>query len=140
MDISAIKPSERTVELVHPGTGTRLGIRVTVMSIDDERLAKLKRTFRDETNRLNSRGKSIKAEQEEANSYQLLFAATTGWEWYNPTGNEGDAGYDPDAQLTLEGSLPQYNQANFLKVAKSLPWFTKQLTGEIDEEKAFFTN
>lgn len=140
VDIATFKPSERKVEIVHPATGAPLGIRVTIMSINDDRLLKQKRTYRDEANRLASKGKHIKAEQEEANSYALLFAATTGWEWYNPTGDEGDEGYDPTATPEFNGEVPQYNERNFKAVAKELSWFTAQLTAEIDEEKAFFTN
>lgn len=139
VDIASFKPTERKVEITHPVTGAPLGIRVTVMSINDDRLLKHKRTFRDEANRLASKGKHIKAEQEEANSYALLFAATTGWEWYNPTGGEKDKGYDKEAMPDFNGAVPEYNERNFKAVAKELSWFTAQLTAEIDEEKAFFT-
>lgn len=139
-EISNIVPSERKVEIVHPGTGEPLGIRVGIMSINDERLARQKRAFRDEANRLATKGKFMKAEQEETNSHLLLFAATTGWDWYNPTGKEGDEGYDPDAMPTFHGEVPDYNQKNVVALSKEKPWFAAQLTTEIDEEKAFFTN
>lgn len=139
MDIGNIKPTERTVEIKHPGTGQPLGVRVTVMSINDDRLSRQKRAFRDEANRLASKGKYMKADQEEENSNMLLFAATTGWTWYNPTGEEGDAGYDADAMPQFNGGQPEYNQRNFFEVVRNLPWFGAQLIAEIDDEKGFFT-
>lgn len=135
VDIASFKPTERKVEIMHPATGALLGIRVTIMSINDDRLQKQKRAYRDEANRLASKGKHIRAEQEEANSYALLFTATTGWEWYNPTGDD-----NPEAMPSFNGEVPEYNERNFKAVAKELSWFTAQLTAEIDEEKAFFTN
>lgn len=140
MDLSNIKPTERKVEITNPGTGQPLGVRVTVMSIEDERLKKLKREITDESLRLSSKGKAFKSDDLERNSHRLLFAATTGWEWYNPTGKEGDDGYDADEMPDFEGEVPDYNQKNFLAIVKALPWFSEQLREEIDETKAFFTN
>lgn len=140
MDLSALKPVERSIEITNPGTGEPLGVRVTIMSIDDDRLKRQKRAIRDEANRLAAKGKSMRAEQEEENSRSLLFAATTGWEWYNPTGKEGDEGFDESAAPNFNGEVPEYNQKNFMNVIKTLPWFATQLVAEIDEERAFFTN
>jgi len=138
-DIANIKPIERKVEILHPASGQPIGLRIGIVSISDERLARQKRAFRDEVNRLSSKGKYLKAEQEEVNNHSLLFAATTGWEWYNPTGKEGDEGYDADAMPSFHGSVPDYTQKNVIAVAKELPWVQSQLVTEIDEEKSFFT-
>lgn len=130
-DISTIKPSERTVEIMHPGTGQALGVRVRVMSIEDDRLKKIKREITDERFKLESKNKSLKSDDVERNGNRLLFAATTGWEWYNPTGNEADM---PD----FHGEQPDYTQRNFMAVINELPWFADQIREEIDETKAFF--
>ena len=130
-DISTIKPTERTVEIKHPGTGSPLGIRVTVMSIEDDRLKRIKRDIADESLRLQSKNKSFKADQVEANGVRLLFGATTGWEWYAPEGEEAP---------TFEGETPEYSERNFKRVVNALPWFADQLREEIDETKAFFDN
>ena len=140
MDLSNLKPVEREVEITNPANGEPVGIRVSVMSIDDPRLKAQKRAIRNEANRAASRGKYIKAEQEEENSNALLFAATTGWTWYNPTGEEGDKNYDASKMPQFDGEVLDYNQRNFIKIVKELPWFATQLVAEIDEEKAFFTN
>jgi hypothetical protein len=140
MDIGNIKPIERTIEIAHPGTGGPLGVRVRVMSIEDERLKKIKREITDDRFKLESKNKSLKTEDVERNGNRLLFSATLGWEWYNPTGEEGDEGYDADAMPTFNGEVPDYNQKNFMAVIRELPWFADQIREEIDETKAFFNN
>lgn len=140
MDIANIKPIERTVEISNPGTGAPLGIRVRVMSIEDERLKKLKRNITDERFKLDSKGKSLKTEDVERNANMLLFTASLGWDWYNPTGKEGDDGYDADAMPSFKGEAPDFTQRNFMDVVQALPWFGDQLREEIDETKSFFVN
>ena len=140
MNLDDLKPVERTIEITHPATGVPLGVRVTLMSIDDDRLKRVKRQITDESLKLQSKGKAFKAEELERNSRTLLFTATTGWEWYNPTGNEGDHGYDADALPEFDGGQPDYNQRNFLAVVERLPWFGEQVREAIDETKAFFDN
>lgn len=139
MDIRKIKPIERTIEIKKPD-GTPMGIRVRVMSVEDERLKKLKRTFTDERFKLESKGKSLKTEDVERNGNILLFTASLGWEWYNPTGKEGDHGYDADAMPMFGDTVPEYNQRNFIEMLDELSWFGDQLREEIDDTKSFFDN
>ena len=133
MDLSTIKPSERTIEIEHPATGQPLGVRVTVVSLDDDRLKRTKRNITDESLKLQAKGKSFKVEELERNSKALLFGATTGWEWYSPTGDKKDA-------PTFEGSVPEYNQKNFYAVIDALPWFGEQIREALEDSKGFFDN
>lgn len=138
-DLATLKPTERTIEILHPSTGAPLGIRLTVMSIDDDRLKRVKRNITDEQLKLQARGKSFKADELERNAHQILFAASTGWTAYNPTGTDKDGGYDADATPTFNGKpWPDYNQRNFMEVIETLPWFADQVREAIDETKAFF--
>lgn len=138
MDISNIKPTDRTIEIRNPATHQPLGIRCRVVSIEDDRLKAVKRKISDESLRLQSKGKAFKSDELESNGLTLLFTAVLGWEWYNPTGNEGDAGYDPEAMPSFNGEVPDFNQKNFKQIATTLPWFADQIREEIDETKAFF--
>lgn len=138
MELTDIKPTERTVEIAHPATGAPIGVRVTIMSLDDDRLKRIKRNITDESLKLQSKGKAFKVEELERNSKGLLFGATTRWEWYNPTGSEGDDGYDADAQAKFNGEIPEYNQKNFYAVIDALPWFADQLREELEDAKGFF--
>lgn len=125
MDISSIKPAERLIEIVHPGTEEPLGIKVSLVSLSDERTAKVRRKIQDERIRLEMRRQFFKAEDIEENEDTLLFNAMTGWHW------EGD--------VTFEGQKPDFNVANVKKVFKHFPWFKQQIMEAVGEEKAFFT-
>lgn len=138
MDLSQIKPTERTIEIINPGTGTPIGVRVTIVSKDDEALKELKRAITDRSMHLQQRNKTFKAEEIEENFRKLLFAATKGWEWYNPTGEEGDDGYDPEAAPDFQGEVPVFNQRNFFRIIIALPFFANQINEECDDTKAFF--
>ena len=140
VDLSKIKASERTVEILHPGTGEKLGVRVPLVSIDDDRMKAVKRSITDRRLHLEQRGKHFKAEEIEENRNNLLFKAMTGWEWYNPTGNEGDEGYDADAMPDFGGEVPEFNRRNVVAVFEAMSWFRDQLDEAIGDEKAFFDN
>lgn len=140
MDISGIKPGERTVEINHPATGLPIGIRISLMSLEDDRMKRLKRQITDESLKLQAKGKAFKADELERNSNMLLFQATTGWEWYNPTGKEKEDGYDADAMPDYQGSVPPYNQKNFLAVINDASFIADQLREAIEDTKSFFDN
>lgn len=138
MDIKTLKPSERTVEIVFPGDKEPIGVRVTLMHVDDPRLKIVRRQIENEKIRLQQRGKFFKSEDEEKNLTDLIVGAMTGWEWYNPTGEVGKKGYDPDAQLKLNDEIPQFTKKNIIEVFELLPWFRMQLAEELNDGAAFF--
>ncbi len=137
-DLSTIKPAALELEIKHPGTGDRLGVRLTLISMDDQRMIKIKRGITDNKLRLDARGKHFKAEDIEDNTNRLYFGATTGWEWYNPTGNVGDDGYDADAMPEIDGEQPDFNQRNFMMVVTKLPWFAEQIGEALGNSRDFF--
>jgi len=139
MDLSNIQPSERVIEIVHPGNKSQiLGVRVCVLSINDERMKKLKRRIQDERLRLETKGKSFKSEDIDENRSTLAFHAMTSWEWYNPTGKAGDEGYDETADAKFDGGKPDFNQKNVLEVFTKLPWFREQIEEAVGDEESFF--
>jgi len=138
MDIASIKPSERMVEIVHPKTEKPIGIRVSVMSMTDERMKKIRRAIQNEKLRLDARGKNFKAEDVEANQNDLLFSAMTGWQWYNPTGEKNDKDFDADADATFHGKKPEFTKQNVIAVLTELEWIADQISAAISDEKAFF--
>ncbi len=128
-DIASIVAIDRTIEIIHPKTGEPLGIRVKVVSMDDDRLTKVKRQILDRRLYLEARGKTFKAEEIEENSVNILFAATLDWEWYKPDNGE---------QATFQGSVPDFIRRNFGDVVGKLPWFRDQLHEALGETKDFF--
>lgn len=125
-DISTIKTNARTIEILHPGDGSPLGVRVNLVSIDDEALTKIKRKITDDRLHMEARGKSFKAEQVEDNKHNILFAAINNWEWYDGT--------------TFHGDVPEFNRKNVLAVFIELPWFADQINEAVGDTKAFFDN
>lgn len=139
MELFDIKPSERVIEIVSPAADKNpIGIRVTIVHIDDDRLKKLKRSIQDERIRLETKGKFLKTETIENNLNELTYAAMTGWEWYNPTGKKGDKGFDENAALTIDGKVPPFDKKNVFQIFDKLPWFLEQVSREIGDQEAFF--
>lgn len=140
MDLATIKPSERTIEILHPATELPIGIRVSLLSIEDDRMKSIRRQITDNSLKLQAKNKAFKAEELERNQNMLMFTGTNGWEWYNPTGEEGDKGYDPDAMPDFNGEQLPYNQKNFIAMAEEFYWFADQVQEAIGDTKAFFGN
>jgi hypothetical protein len=139
MDLSTLKPGERIIEIVHPATKEPVGIRVSLVHIQDESLKKLKRQFQDERYRLESKGKHFKAENVENNLNELNFAVIKSWEWYNPTGTKGDEGFDESKHANWKGEKsPVLNKKNVFDIFETLPWFRDQIGTEMGDDEAFF--
>lgn len=142
-DIATIKTTDRTIEILHPATGEKLGIRCTIVSVDDERLTKVKRDITNRRLYLEQRGKTFKAEEIEENKSNLLFAATTDWQWYAQDAVLDDNGKvitEARDKPTFNGEAPDFNRKNFNAVIASLPWFGDQINEAVGETKAFFDN
>lgn len=138
MDIANIKTGDRTVEILNPVTDAPLGIRWTIMHTDDDRLKPIRRRIQNDRNALEAKGKWAKADEVEANKFALMFGASLGWEWYNPTGKPGDEGYDPEQAPVFHDEVPTFNQRNVIAVLKELPWIDAQLQEAFGETKDFF--
>lgn len=138
-DIGEIVAKPREIEILKPdGSDSILGVEVGLRSLDDPKLKAVKRKIQNEGNRLAAKGKSFKAEDIEDNMFEVLFTAMTHWKWYNPTGAEGDDGFDADAAPVFEDEVPDFNRRMVKKVFDKLPWFQKQVKDAVDDETAFF--
>lgn len=138
-NLADIKVGSREIEIKHPATDDNIGIRVELISLDDPAMKGIKRKLIDERSRREQRGKILKAEELEENQHMTLFAAMKGWTWYNPTGEEGDKDFDPDAMPDFNGEIPDFNRKNVYAIFDKLSWFADQVNKEIMDEKAFFT-
>ena len=139
-DIAQMIPVDRTIEIKKPRDGSLLGVRIQLGSLDDKEVEKVRKSITERNLYLQARGKTFKAEEIEQNRYNLLWAAVKGWEWYNPTGVEGDESYDPDEMPTFEGEVPTFNQKNFIAIVSKvgMKWFGDQINEELGDDKAFF--
>lgn len=123
MDISTLVLNDRVIEIKHPVDESNLGIRVILVSLDDDKTKQIRRKFINKRLELEKKGKSFKADDIEENETDLLIASMVGWEWY-------------DAEF--HGEKPVFNENNARKVLTELPWFKKQISEAVSDEKAFF--
>ena len=132
VDLANMQPSERTIEILDPGSKRPVGVRVTVVSIDDDKLTKVKRAITDKRLYLEQRGKSFKSEDIEENRNNILLASITGWEWYNPDPS------DAANHAMFNGEVPEFNRRNVANVITTLRWFGDQINEAIGETESFF--
>ena len=124
MDLANLKPVERMIDILHTSTGEKIGVSVTVLSINDEKMAAAKRRIQNKKLEIDRRGKTFKADDLEENEMELLTNAITGWNW------EGD--------VDFHGEKPAFNEKNVKAVLKELTWFKQQIMEAVGDEKAFF--
>lgn len=124
MDFSELKPTERVVDILHPKTGEETGIKIMLVSLEDDRTKRARRKIQDERLRLEARGKGFKSDDLEENSMLLLHAAITGWEW------AGDA--------LWKGEKPTFNLKMVKEILTELPWLRSQIERALEDESAFF--
>ena len=125
MDLSNIKTGERILEIVHPSTGEKVGVRVSAVSILDPKLKRIKKQILDRRLALERKNSGFKSDDIETNLSELLFAALTGWEWYGK-------------DVMFHGVKPDFNKENVFKVFSELEWFQTQVNEFINETSAFF--
>ena len=124
MDLANIKPVERIVEILHPGTGEKMGVSVQIISLKDDKLASIRRRIQNKNIEFQKRGKTLKASDIEENEMELLIGCITGWKW------------EPDADFN--GEKPAFNEKNVRNILQELSWFKQQIQEAVDDEKAFF--
>lgn len=125
MDISTLIPSERIIEIKHPKTEQPLGIRVNILSLNDDKMKQIRRRFINKRIELEKRGKSFKADDIEANELDLLINCITSWDWYGE-------------DVSFNGSKPDFNEVNVRKVLTTFSWFKDQVSEAVGDEQAFF--
>src|SRR4051812_40538254 len=84
-ELANIKPSERILEIIHPRTREPIGIKVPLLSIDDEAMKAVKKKIQNKSSILARRGKSFDADEIEANHNLICFTAMSGWDWTGVT-------------------------------------------------------
>lgn len=141
LDLSTVVPTVRVVDIKHPGTGEKIGVRVSLLPYEHEVMKQIKRRILDRRIQMEQRGKAYTSIEIEKNKHDLAFTAMTGWDWYTQ-----DAVTDKDGKVikqaidapNFHGSQPSFGQANVIAVFTELPWFYDQISEEISDGAAFF--
>jgi hypothetical protein len=128
-DLAKVKPVEVLLDIKLPGTSRSAGVTVQLMSLDDARMSKLKRSIIDRRQKLETKGKTFSAEEIDTNGAEICFASIIGWEW----------GKDEDGDdATFRGEKPEFTRANVMAVFAELPWFREQIDVKLGERESFF--
>ena len=128
-DISEIRPVERDLEIVIPGTIWKIGLTLTVMSLQDDRMVSVRRKAGDKFLARRQRNKTQTAAEIEHNQRELCIAATTGWKW-GPN-NDGE-------QATFKGDQPDFSHKALSEVLLAMPWIVPQIDEFVSDEAGFF--
>ncbi len=123
MDLSQLVPTERVIDIVHPKTGEQTGLKITLVSVEDDKLKTIKRKFLDAKLKAESKGKSLKHEEIEEFDNNMIYAAMTGRRW------SGDATYNSEK--------PECNYKNVRKVVSEVYWIKSQILEALGDETAF---
>ena len=127
MDLSSIKASASSVEILHPATAEPIGLTIGLRPSTHPAVKEVQRRFTNDT--LNARHKKITAEKLEANNLDRLVAATDSFAWGN----------GPDGKpTTWNGEALEANAANVRKVYTQAPWIKQQVDEALGDEARFF--
>lgn len=137
MDITSVKPNESILSIVHPATGKNLGIVISLLSISDPKMKKIKRQIQDRALQLQRKGKGFDSAQLDENENVLLFNAMTGWTWGTPTDDEGKE-IPGETPALFHGETPAFTKENVFKVFNELEWFRDQIDEKVSDTKSFF--
>ncbi len=122
MDITNIKATSRKVEIVHPETEERIGLRINLLPDTDPKVKKVQRAVQDK--QFAKRKLKLTAAQLEANSFEQLVAAVDGWDWY------GEADFN--------GEKPEFTEDNVRKVLEQAVFIREQLMDEFNNRESFY--
>lgn len=112
------------LSLKHPVTLEPIGIKLTVLGEDSDKIRKLKR--RQLNMRLKNQSKKLTAEELEANANEVYAAAITGWEWA-----EG---------VTLDGDRPECTPESVARFLSRFLWAKQQVDDHMADKSAFLSN
>lgn len=127
MDLLEIKPRHLSVDLIHPGTGKKLGVTIVVASAFSDEVQREHFRLRDEAVRTNFF--ELTAAERDKQSVRALAAQVVGWAW-------GDGEDGTPATLAGDGN-PPLTEENKLRLL-SVPHLRVQVEGKIRSEADFF--
>lgn len=129
-NITDIKPNTTSVDIVHPGTGAKIGLTVEMVSLDDDRVKSVTRRVTDARLKKAARGKNFTSEEIEENEINIIAAASVGWTWCED--DDGEPG-------NIDGEQPKFSNAAVRSLLKTA-WVREQLNTALGDTERFFQN
>lgn len=134
MNIGDIKPGTHTVEIINPRTSLPLGVRVVLVSLEDESMRRLKRAQQQKAMDRESKGKTLKVDDLHHDLDNMIFQAMKSWEWYDPTPESKE-----DTVPTWKGEpSPDMNLKTVREIFTVLPWFKGDVSEGLSDTENFF--
>jgi len=124
VEIDDIATVEKTYEVPHPSTDENVGIRVTLMSVNDKRMKGLKRQIQNANLQRQAKRKTIKAVEVEENEIAMASGAIVSWDWY-------DAVY--------KGEKPDCTPKTKAEILNAKSWIKDFVVEKLELESDFFT-
>ena len=115
MDLGKIVDNEQlySLELLHPDTYEPVGVTFKIRSMKSHAAKAMQRQIIDEIYELRQANKRLKAKDTVANEYRKAAACVAGWDW---------------GKNKYNGSVPEFTEANVLKILKEQEWIFSQVT------------
>lgn len=126
MKLSEIKPVDYAHALTHPASGVEIGLKITLVSLDDDRMKSVKRNINDRNLAKRQRNKMLTTVDQEKGQLDLILNAAIDWEWYN------------GLEYTDEDQTPEFSRAKLADILTTIPWAINQLDEALGTEANFF--
>jgi hypothetical protein len=122
MDLSSIKASASTVEILHPATSEPIGLTIGLRPSTHPAVKEVVRRFTNDNLSFNK--KKLTAEKLEAHNLERLVSATESFAW------SGDASWG--------GEKIEATPANVRTVYTKAPWIKDQVDEALGDQARFF--
>lgn len=130
MNLNELTPQTRSIELLHPKTGAKLGLAIELASLDDPAVQDVKRSWQDSVMEMSKDGKTPSATDLEARAQDMIVAAVKGWTWLKP-----EKGTEP---ASWKGEQPEFSSKVLRDMLNTLPWMQRQLDAHAGDTTSFF--
>lgn len=128
-DFNTVETTDHSIEIVHPGTGEPIGLRVTLRPNTAPEVKAIEKKWMDSGLKNASKRVPLTAETVERRALDMLVALVGGWQWVEDA--EGKPG-------SVNGEQPECTPVNVRKLLTDYPWLKKQIDQEAAVDSAFF--
>lgn len=123
-DLASVQSHTKRLDILHPGTGEEIGLRVELLPPDDPKIKAAIRRLADMRRHKAQRNQIASAADDERASFEVCRVAVVGWEW-----TKEDASWN--------GDQPAFS-ATVLSEMLERDWFRLQVDREMAVDQGFF--
>lgn len=124
LNLAEIKPQTHSHEVTKPGSAEPIGLRLELVSMNDERTKAARRSLENKHLHRRQRNKSLTADELHKDRVETVVGAVVGWTWHSG--------------LSWNDEELEFTKPNLRTVLEALPWLVDQLDEAIGDEANFF--